>query len=71
MNCYVMFRGNNSVGLFVDSPQTCDQKFWSQHKPRQRHRTVSHKKEPTCFCMQLRQKSMDFNAVFSVRFRNK
>ena len=33
--------------------------------------TVGHKKEPAYFCMLLRQKSTDFNAVFTVRFHKK
>ena len=33
--------------------------------------TMSHKKtEPTYFCMKLREKSTDFNAVFTVRINN-
>jgi len=30
--------------------------------------TVNHKKEPTYFCLQLRQNSTEFNVVFIVRF---
>ena len=32
--------------------------------------TVGHKKEPTYFCLQLCQKSTDFNSVFTDRFIN-
>jgi len=33
-----------------------------------RWKLVGHKKKPTCFCLQLRQKWTDFNAVFTLRF---
>jgi len=34
------------------------------------HYTVGHKKESTYFCLELCQRSTDFDAVFTYRIRN-
>ena len=83
---YIQVRWENveAIGVKFSHDLTCQKSlksvnFWqsySQNKQvdvfgTQYVYTVGHKKESTYFCLLLRQKSTDFNTVFTVRFKNK